>query len=33
MTREAVDELGLTPGVLALVSVKSTNVVIELPAQ
>jgi molybdopterin-binding protein len=33
MTREAVDELGLSPGVLAVVSVKSTNVVIELPAQ
>jgi molybdopterin-binding protein len=33
MTREAVDELGLAPGVLALVAVKSTNVIIELPAQ
>jgi len=32
MTREAADELGLEPGVLASASVKSTNVVIELPA-
>lgn len=31
MTREAADELGLAPGVLATASVKSTNVVIELP--
>lgn len=32
MTREAADELGLEPGVVAVASVKSTNVVIELPA-
>lgn len=31
MTSEAVDELQLAPGVLAVASVKSTNVVIELP--
>lgn len=31
MTREAADELGLTPGVLAVASVKSTSVVVELP--
>jgi molybdopterin-binding protein len=31
MTRDAADELGLKPGVLAVASVKSTNVVIELP--
>ncbi len=31
MTREAADELGLEPGVLAVAQVKSTNVVIELP--
>jgi molybdopterin-binding protein len=31
MTREAADELGLRPGVLAVASVKSTNVVIEVP--
>ena len=31
MSREAADDLGLEPGVLALASVKSTNVVIELP--
>lgn len=30
MTREAVDELGLRPGVLAVASVKSTSVVIEV---
>ena len=33
MTREAADELGLEPGVLAVASVKATNVVVELPAQ
>jgi len=33
MTREAADELGLTPGVLAVAAVKSTNVVIEIPAE
>jgi molybdopterin-binding protein len=31
MTAEAVDELGLAPGVLAVAAVKSTNVVVELP--
>ena len=31
MTAEAVDELGLEPGVLAVAAVKSTNVVVELP--
>lgn len=31
MTREAADELGLAPGVLAVAAVKATNVVIELP--
>lgn len=33
MSSEAVQELGLAPGVLAVASVKSTNVVIEVPAQ
>lgn len=32
MTREAADELGLAPGVLAVAAVKSTSVVIEIPA-
>jgi molybdopterin-binding protein len=31
MSREAADELGLAPGVLAVASVKSTQVVIEVP--
>ena len=31
MSREAADELKLAPGVVAVASVKSTNVVIELP--
>lgn len=31
MSREAADELGLVPGMLAAASVKATNVVIELP--
>lgn len=31
MSAEAAEELGLTPGVLAIASVKSTNVVVELP--
>jgi molybdopterin-binding protein len=31
MSREAADELGLNPGVLAVASVKSTNVVVEVP--
>jgi molybdopterin-binding protein len=30
MTREAADELGLAPGVLAVAAVKSTNVVVEI---
>ena len=32
MTREAADELGLVPGVMASAAVKATNVVIELPS-
>ena len=32
MSREAADELGLKPGVLAVAAVKATNVVIEVPA-
>jgi molybdopterin-binding protein len=32
MSREAADELQLEPGVLAVAAVKSTNVVIEIPA-
>ena len=32
MSREAAeDELGLEPGVLAVASIKSTNVVVEIP--
>ncbi len=31
MSREAADDLGLEPGVLAIAAVKSTNVVIEVP--
>ncbi|HEY8721083.1 TOBE domain-containing protein [Pengzhenrongella sp.] len=31
MSREAADDLGLVPGVLAVASVKSTNVVVEIP--
>ncbi|MGZ4468349.1 MAG: TOBE domain-containing protein [Nocardioidaceae bacterium] len=31
MSAEAADELGLEPGVIAIASVKSTNVVVELP--
>jgi molybdopterin-binding protein len=31
MSREAADELGLAPGVLAVATVKSTNVGIEIP--
>jgi molybdopterin-binding protein len=31
MSTEAAEELGLEPGVLAIASVKSTNVVVELP--
>jgi molybdopterin-binding protein len=33
MSREAADELGLAPGMLAVAAVKSTNVVIELAKQ
>jgi molybdopterin-binding protein len=33
MSREAADELGLQPGVTAVASVKSTNVVVEVPAE
>jgi molybdopterin-binding protein len=33
MSREAADELELEPGVLAVASIKSTNVVIEVPAR
>jgi molybdopterin-binding protein len=33
MSREAADDLGLEPGVLAVAAVKSTNVVIEVPEQ
>jgi molybdopterin-binding protein len=32
MTREAADELALTPGMLAVAAVKATNVVVELPS-
>jgi molybdopterin-binding protein len=32
MSREAADELQLEPGVTAIASVKSTNVVVEVPA-
>ena len=31
ISRESADDLGLKPGVMAIASVKSTNVVIELP--
>ena len=31
MSREAADDLGLEPGVTAVASVKSTNVVVEVP--
>jgi molybdopterin-binding protein len=31
MSREAADELGLEPGVVAVASIKSTQVVVELP--
>jgi molybdopterin-binding protein len=33
MSREAADDLGLEPGVLAIASIKSTNVVVEVPQQ
>ncbi len=32
MSREAADELGLEPGVLAVASVKATNVTVEIPS-
>ena len=32
MSREAADELGLHPGVMAVAAVKSTNVVVEIAA-
>ncbi|MDQ2754739.1 MAG: helix-turn-helix transcriptional regulator [Actinomycetota bacterium] len=32
MSREAADELELAPGVMAVASVKSTNVVVEIPS-
>jgi molybdopterin-binding protein len=32
MSREAADELGLVPGMLAVAAVKATNVVVELPS-
>lgn len=31
MSREAADELGLEPGVLAIASIKSTNLSVEIP--
>jgi molybdopterin-binding protein len=31
LTREAVDALGLVPGMLAIATVKATNVAVELP--
>lgn len=31
MSREAADDLGLEPGMLAVAAVKSTNVVVEIP--
>ena len=31
MSREAADELGLAPGVVAVAAVKATNVVVEVP--
>lgn len=33
VTREAADELGLAPGVLAVAAVKATNVVVERPGR
>ncbi len=33
ISREAADDLGLEPGVLAVASVKSTNVVVEVPSR
>jgi hypothetical protein len=31
LSREAADQLGLAPGVLAIASIKATNVTIEIP--
>jgi len=31
-TREAVEELGITPGMAAVAAVKATNVIVEVPA-
>lgn len=31
MSREAADELGLVPGVVAVAAIKATNVIVELP--
>ncbi|GAA1015205.1 MerR family transcriptional regulator [Acrocarpospora pleiomorpha] len=33
MSRQAADELGLAPGVVAVAVIKSTNVVVEIPDQ
>lgn len=33
MSREAADELGLDPGVVAVAAVKATNVIVELPQE
>jgi molybdopterin-binding protein len=33
MTAEAVDDLGLEPGMLAVAAVKATNVVVEVPGR
>jgi len=33
LSREAADELGLEPGVLATASIKATNVVVEVPGE
>jgi molybdopterin-binding protein len=33
LSREAADELGLAPGVIAVAAVKATNVIVELPEQ
>jgi molybdopterin-binding protein len=33
ISREAADELGLEPGVLAVATMKSTNVAVERPAE
>lgn len=33
LSREAADELGLAPGVVAVAAIKATNVIVELPAE